>query len=153
MEALLLAAAQGLDAAGIGGWARGGPNVYPVANVAHVLGVIALVGAIGIVDLRLAGAWRELPLAALAEALTPVAVAGLVLLLASGTLLFAADGPALAKSQTFHVKLGLIALALVNAAAFRWRRAATGPVARVMALASLGLWLAIVVTGRMIAYS
>lgn len=150
MEALLLAAAQALDSAG---WARGGANVYPIANVAHVLGVIALVGAIGIVDLRLAGAWRALPVQPLARALTPLAIAGLLTLVASGTLLFAADGPALAKSKTFHIKLGLIALALANAAAFRWRRAARGSVAPAMAIASLALWLAIVITGRMIAYS
>lgn len=154
MEPLLLAAAHALDATGMGAWARGAPLAYPVVNVVHVLGVIALVGAIGTLDLRLAGAWPALPLPALARALTPVAIAGLLTLVASGVLLFAADGTALAKSSAFQLKLGLVLLALANAALFRrrWHGGEPGPATRAMAIASLGLWLAIVVTGRMIAY-
>lgn len=155
MEPLLLAAAHALDAAGIGAWARAAPLAYPVANVAHVLGVVALVGAIGTLDLRLAGAWADLPLPPLARALTPVAIAGLLTLIASGILLFAADGTALAKSSTFQLKLGLVLLALANAALFRrrWHGGETGPATRAMAAASLALWLTIVITGRMIAYT
>lgn len=152
---MLLAAAQALDAAGIGAWSRGSALVYPVANVIHVLGVIALVGTIGTLDLRLAGAWRGLPLAPLADALTPVAVAGLFANIASGILLFAADGPALARSSTFHLKLGLILVAVANAGLFRrrWRGAEPGRAGRAMALASFTLWVTIVIAGRMIAYS
>ena len=74
-------------------------------------------------------------------------------------MLFAADGEALARSFTFHLKLILLALVLVNAAAFRWhwRRAAgegyvPSRLARISALVSIGLWLAIATVGRLIAY-
>lgn len=154
MEALLLAAAHALDTAGIGGWARGSAGVYPTANVVHVLGVVALVGAIGVVDLRLAGAWRALPLVPLVRALTPVAAGGLIVLIPSGVVLFAADGVSLSRSFEFQLKLGLLALAVVNAALFRWRwrggEASTGD--RALAAGSLILWIAIIITGRMIAY-
>lgn len=152
MSEVLLAAAQTLDAIGVGPWARGSGAVYPVANVAHVLGVVALVGAIGILDLRIAGAWRDLPQDRLSRALTPVAVVGLAIMVVSGFVLFAADGAALSRSGVFQLKLALIALALANAALFRWR-AGAGAAARPLAMLSIGLWVAVVIAGRMIAYS
>lgn len=160
MEAALLAWAQWLDAAGLRQWAGGGAWVYPLANTLHLLGLVMLVGGIGVVDLRLAGLWRGLPVAPLSRALTPVALAGLAILVASGTVLFAADGEALARSATFHRKLILIALALANALVFRlaWQgRAEAGEplpaLGRAMAAASLLLWLSVGTLGRMIAYS
>lgn len=160
MESALLALAGGLQAAGLENWARGTAWVYPVANVLHVLGVVMLVGAIGVVDLRIVGFWHRLPLLALSRALTPIAVAGLAVQVLSGLVLFAADGEALARSATFHLKLVLLALVLINAAAFRWhwRRNATGfgyrpttPV-RLSALTSIALWLGVATVGRLIAY-
>jgi hypothetical protein len=134
-----------LAASGITAWASGG--VYPLANVIHLFGLVLLIGAIGIVDLRLLGAWPALPLDALQRALTPLAVAGLVLLVASGSVLFAADAESLAGSSVFRWKLIVIALALVNAVLFRRIRRPA------MAAASLAAWLSVAVLGRMIAYS
>lgn len=152
---MLSAAAAWMDAAGVRAWAGG--EAYPWINMIHLLGLVMLVGAIGVVDLRVAGAWCGLPAAALSRALTPVAAVGLAILLASGVLLFAADGAALATSWVFRVKLVLIALGLANVAAFHWLLRpdvddAPGA-ARAMALASLGLWLTVGGLGRMIAYS
>lgn len=160
MEPLLTAAAAWLDTAGIGPWARGSALVYPVANTLHLLGLVMLVGGIGIVDLRVMGLWRGLPVAELSRALTPVAIAGLILMVVSGTILFAADGAALARSAIFERKLLLIAAALANAAVFRriwnphmarWIDSAPRP-AQIMAGASLLLWLAAGASGRWIAY-
>lgn len=157
METLLAGAAAWTEAAGVGPWARSSGLIYPVANTLHLLGLIMLVGGIGVVDLRIAGFWRSLPLEPLSRALTPVAIAGIAILAASGFVLFAADGRSLAHSWVFHVKLWLIALALANAVAFRLRTrrgvAELAPLARTMAVASLGLWLAVGTMGRMIAYS
>ncbi len=157
---MLLAAAAWLDAVGIGGWARGSALVYPVANTVHLLGLVMLVGGIGVVDLRVAGLWRTLPIAPLSRALTPVAVVGLLVMIASGVILFAADGRALAASDIFYRKLVLIALALANAVAFRWIwgdriggwSGSVPLAARLMAVASLALWLAAGTLGRWIAY-
>jgi hypothetical protein len=156
----LLAIAVWLDAIGFGHWARSARLVYPVANVVHLLGLVMLVGGIGVVDLRLAGLWRTMPLPPLARTLTPLAIAGLCALAASGPILFAADGVSLAASSMFHLKLVLIALALANAVAFRalWRRAPGGDIdghmpTRLMAGGSLLLWLGVMTAGRMIAYT
>ncbi len=161
MESALLAFAGWLDAAGARQWASATPWVYPAANVLHVIGVVLLVGGIGVVDLRVIGLWRRLPAVALSRALTPIAVAGLALQAASGLILFAADGAALAGSGVFRLKLLLIVAALANAAAFRaaWRRRPdksgfiARPVARLSALLSIALWLAVATAGRLIAYT
>ena len=160
MEGALLAAAGWLDAIGFGPWARGSGLVYPIANTLHLLGLVMLVGGIGVVDLRVAGLWRRIPIEPLSRALTPVAIVGLIVMAASGSVLFAADGRALAASGIFHRKLVLIALALANAVAFRWIWGdriggwlGQVPVAaRVMALVSIALWLAVGTLGRWIAY-
>lgn len=159
METALLALNGWLDTLGLVDWARGSAAVYPWANVLHVIGVVLLVGGIGIVDLRIAGWWRALPLEPLSRALTPVAVAGLAMQAASGLVLFAADGEALAASDTFHLKLGLLFVALLNAAAFRFGSqwsvnggSEPGALARASALLSLLLWLAVATAGRLIAY-
>lgn len=164
MEAALLALAGWLEAAGVGAWARGAAWVYPAANVVHLLGLVMLVGGIGIVDLRILGLWRGLPLAALSRALTPVAVVGLGIQVASGLVLFVSDAKALAASPIFQLKLLLIALALTNAVLFRlaWGsgagsgarggKAVPAAPARLSAAASLLLWLAVGAAGRLIAY-
>ena len=142
-----------------GVWAGG--EAYPYANLVHILGLVMLVGGIGILDLRLAGLFRRIPAAPLTSALTPVALAGLLLMIPSGATMFAADAAALVNSTTFRSKLLLILLALGNAAAFRflWQNRIEQwdidpPVwGRLMAATSILLWLSVAALGRWIAYS
>ena len=138
-------------------WAGESAYAYPAANVAHVLGLVLLLGGIGIVDLRLIGLFRAIPLQPLARALTPLAIAGLLLQVLSGSILFAADAAALAQNGTFRFKLTLIALAVANALLFRWKAGGLavepGLGLRLMALVSLLLWVTIAICGRLIAYS
>ncbi len=135
---------------------RGSANAYPVANVLHLLGLVMLVGGIGLVDLRVAGAFRNLPLRPLAAALTPIALAGFAILALTGPLLFSADATALVQSTVFRWKLALILVASANALLFRWLwRDRVEPVPaqlRLLAIGSISLWLSIAALGRMIAY-
>jgi hypothetical protein len=155
---LLVEVAEAVARTPFAAWAAGSPSAYPAANTLHLLGLVLLVGGIGLVDLRLLGAFPRLPLQPLAEALTPLAIAGLVILVASGAVLFAADAVALAGNGSFRWKLGLMGAALLNALAFRfrYRRIDGAPPdlpARLMAALSLALWLAVGTYGRLIAYS
>lgn len=154
MEGLLSPAAAWLADTGVRDWA--GAAAYPWINTLHLLGLVMLIGAIGIVDLRVMGVWPALPASALERALTPPAIAGLVILLVSGTLLFAADGATLAGSTIFHAKLMIVAIGIANALSFRalLRRRVAGPpiIARIMAAASLAFWLVAGTLGRLIAY-
>jgi hypothetical protein len=159
MEPLALAAR--LEATPLGLWARGSAIGYPLANLVHLLGLVMLIGAIGVLDLRLLGLFRRLPAGALAQALIPIAAAGLALMILSGFVMFAADAGALVRSALFRWKLVLIAAALANVAAVHliWRRrleswsGAVPAAARLTAAASLGLWLAAATLGRLIAYA
>lgn len=153
--------AEAVATSGPAQWIGGSALAYPVANTLHLLGLVMLVGGIGVVDLRLAGLFRALPPEPLSRALTPIALAGLALMVPTGAIMFAADAASLAGSAVFRWKLALIAAALANAVAFRllWRRRLAiwdddPPVAgRIMAAASILLWLTIGALGRAIAYA
>lgn len=114
--------AAAIEASLIGGFARGSAWAYPAANLIHLLGLVLLLGGIGVVDLRIIGFFRMLPLDAVMRALTPIAIGGLAMLALSGPILFAADAAALARSDIFARKPALIGIALLNAAGFHWIR-------------------------------
>ena len=130
---------------------------YPLVNTLHIIGVALLFGAIVPLDLRLAG-WRREAAAVdgLSRLLLPVAICGLLLAACAGLLLFATDARAYAASPLFQAKMMLVVLALLNALALRsidWRRAS--PPGRRVALAgaaSVALWLAVIILGRLIGY-
>ena len=137
--------------------------VYPLVNAGHIAGIALLFGAILPLDLRLLGAWPAVPIARLARVLVPVAMAGLVLAAATGLLLFSVSAVKYAGTPLFPVKLGLIAAAVANALLLRrapeWTLALIpevqtipGPRLRAAALLSLGLWLAVILCGRFLAY-
>lgn len=137
--------------------------VYPLVNFAHITGIALLFGAIAPLDLRLLGAWREVPLAALARVLVPVSMAGLLLAAATGLLLFSVSATKYAGEPVFLLKLGLIAAAVANALLLRrapdWTLARIPELSapatarlKVAALLSLGLWLAVILCGRLLAY-
>jgi hypothetical protein len=130
---------------------------YPLVNALHIVGVALLFGAIVPLDLRLAG-WRRGvgAVGPLSRLLLPVAIFGFLLAAVAGLLLFATDARAYAESALFRAKLVLIAAALANAWLLRridWRgtRSSDRRVA-VAAAASLLLWLAVIVVGRLIGY-
>jgi hypothetical protein len=83
-----------------------------------------------------------------------VVIAGLVLILVSGLLLFAADVDTFLYSRVFWIKMGLVVLLLVNGGALTAaeRRATRGDEGawdwlRLTAKASLALWLSITFAG------
>jgi hypothetical protein len=136
---------------------RGSYWAYPALNALHVLGIALLVGGILPLDLRLLGLWRTVPAAPLAAVLVPSAVAGVVLVLATGPLLFAVRPEDYAANPYFQAKLAVVACAILNALLLRrapgWRRdAGAGARVRLAAVLSLALWLAALFCGRMIAY-
>lgn len=157
MTTPLTGLAQAIEGTAFATWATGSALAYPIANTVHVVGAILLVGAIGVVDLRLLGLMRTSPLRTLSRTLTPIAIFGLLLMFASGAVLFAADASALSTSRLFLIKLGLVVLAVANAVgyqiAFRHLADPAPSSVRLMALASLVLWFSVVVAGRWIAYA
>jgi len=134
--------------------------LYPAVETLHIVGFAVLVGAVAMFDLRVLGFGRQLPVRALGRHLLPWSAASMLLVLPTGLLLFIADPEALLANRVFLLKLALIALAGLNALVFHagpWRGAdawaARAPARAVLhALLSLGLWLAVIASGRLIAY-
>lgn len=154
--------AAALQASGLSEVLRASVWLYPLVNTGHVVGIALLFGAIVPMDLRLIGAFRSVPLEPLAAALVPTAVAGLLLALATGALLFATRPLDYVVEPLFGIKLALLAAAVLNALWLRldphWRRlgAAVGvpprPGWRWHGALSVLLWLGVITAGRLIGY-
>ena len=153
---IIAATMTALEQSSLGAAARGSAWLYPLANLSHVLGAALLVGAIATFDIQVLRHAKNV--GAIARAVTPVAAFGLALQLASGTVLLAADAMPVVVNPAFQFKMGMLALGLINIAAFRWRFAgrlqAEAPLDGAAGFAALSLasWLLVLLAGRFIAY-
>lgn len=135
-------------------WITTNPVVYPALEVVHITGIALLVGNLVLVELRVWGLGRTLPLPALARLGLTVSLIGFGLAAASGLLMFASQAAELMANRVFVIKMGLLTLAGANAGLFHARDGLTrlDTLARVQTALSLGLWLGVIICGRWIAY-
>jgi len=146
-----------LEASGLGEVARNSLWLYPIASVLHVLGIAVLVGGILAFDLRVLGAARQIPLAAAARLLLPLARGGFAVAVVAGLVMLAADATHLAANPAFFVKAMLLLAACANVVLFhailpRDLAMPTGGFVRASAAGSAVLWLSVAASGRAIAY-
>jgi hypothetical protein len=148
-------AALGLPA--ISGWPAiaSHPWLYPALECVHIVGVALLLGNLLLLELRVWGHGRTLDIQALARLALPLSVAGFGLLALSGLTMFAAAPAELLSNRVFVIKISLVMLAGLNAAAFHARGGLRrqDSMARAQTLLSLGLWLTVIICGRWIAYA
>ena len=136
--------------------------LYPAVETVHIVGISVLVGSIAILDLRLLGFSRSLPVRVLAAHVLPWSIASFALILPSGLAMFVAHASDLIASPVFALKVCLILAAGTNAAVFHagiYRGAAQWdvnlmppPAARLAAALSLLLWVSVIACGRLLAY-
>ena len=130
----------------------------------HVIGITLFVGTIAMVDLRLLGvSWRAVPVSQMTARILPYTIAGFVIMFITGLLLFYAIPVRSWHSIWFRAKMILLLAAAINIWFFhrrvqrdraRWDEIVLPPLrARVAAALSLGIWLTVIVLGRMIAYN
>jgi hypothetical protein len=120
---------------------------YPLVNAGHIAGIGMLFGTV--VPMSVVSLLGSPPAPVLVRALRPFATAGVLLAVVCGGLLFIAQAGEYVANGWFRAKLALIALALANAV---WHLRSTVLPAPA-ALASLVLWTAALVSGRMIGFS
>ena len=137
---------------------------YPIVETVHVLALCLFLGFAVLMDLRLLGVTlRRRAVSEIVERLVPWIVAGFVLMVISGVLLFYSDPVKFYQNIFFRVKSVMLILTGLNVWVFhsrtfrrvaQWDRALVTPVAaKVAGAVSLVLWTGIVVTGRLIAYN
>jgi len=141
-------------------WLLGSNSIwaYPTVLTLHTFGMMVLVGAALMIDLRLLGFARGVPLQSM-DRLFGIMWVAFVLNAVTGTMLFVADAAKRGPQLIFWTKLALVGVGLVTAVALRrsnFRGSAEPPVisgaARRLAIVSLLAWSAAVTAGRLLAY-
>jgi hypothetical protein len=137
---------------------------YDLIESVHVWALCLFFGLAVMFDMRLLG-WtmRRVPVSEVARRLLPWTAVGFVVMVISGTLLFSAIPLRSYQNIFFRAKMIMLMLAGVNVWIFHsgvYQRVATWDAnsvtpraARVAGALSLVLWVAIVLSGRMIAYN
>ena len=127
---------------------------YPLLEVLHIVGIAMLLGSLLLLELRVWGLGGALPLEPLARLALPLTLAGFALAATTGSLMFASQPGDLIANRVFVIKMGLVMLAGLNAASFHARGGLrrVDRLARAQTLLSVGIWLAVIVCGRWIAY-
>ena len=135
-------------------WIVSHPLAYPALEVMHIVGIALLLGNLVLFELRVWGFGRELPVQPLARLALRLSLLGFALIGASGLLMFAGQPAELLANRVFVIKMGLVMLAGLNAAWFHARGSLQllDRGARRLTVVSMGLWLAVIICGRWIAY-
>ena len=148
-----------LDATPLSTWLKESPSIWsqPMVLTLHTMGLSVLVGACGVLDLRLLGVSRSIPLVAFRWVFRAVAV-GLAVNLVTGILLFIKNPVTWAGSIPFLIKMLLVVASVATVVPIRRHvlsDAANGDVTasvRVMAIVSIVAWSSAVTAGRLLAY-
>jgi hypothetical protein len=150
-----------LEASAIGVALRDVSWLFAAVKAVHLAGIAMLAGSIAVLDLRLLGFRRSIPVRRLAGRVLPWTAASFFLIVPSGLAMFVANAGELIANPVFAVKICLILLAGANAGIFHagaFRRAAQWNVdampptaARAAAAVSLALWVSVIACGRSLA--
>ena len=141
-----------------------GSWMFPALETVHVFSLVAVLGAIAVVDLRLLGlGGHGHSVTFLSRQALPFTWVGFALAVASGSLMFLGQVGEYATNPAFQLKLLLIVLAGLNMLAFHgltwksvahWDQDSPPPLAaKVAGGLSLVFWIGVIACGRWIAFS
>ena len=141
-------------------WVHESPSVWaqPTVLTLHTMGMAVLVGAAWVLDLRLLGISRNVPLSAFRWVFRAVA-AGLIVNLATGIVLFVARATDWGTAIPFLIKMGLVIAGAATLLPLRSyvlgsdpESREVSPRARLLAIASIVAWSGAITVGRLLAY-
>jgi len=159
----LLSSCQWIETTSLSTAIREGALYYPILGAFHLLSIAWFGGMVLMSDLRILGAGlRHESVSEVLSQFRRWKWVGFAVVLVSGGLLWWAEPVVCYKSVSFRIKMALLLLVGLNALVFRNRIYATsaagdgGPVttkrARIAAWVSMLLWVALIFTGRGIAF-
>jgi len=141
-------------------WVHESPSVWaqPTVLTLHTMGMGVLVGACWVLDLRLLGISRNIPLSAFRWVFSTVAVS-LSVNVVTGALLFAQRATSLGLAIPFLIKMLLVVASVATLVPLRSLVLRSDPgecevsgSARVLAIASIVAWSGAITAGRLLAY-
>jgi hypothetical protein len=157
MAAALLPLFEGLQHTYLGETIRHSATLIALLEIVHLIGLALLLGTILMVDLTLLGhGIGRQPVALVARELQRWTITGLVIMLASGPLIFFSEAVKCYKTPFFWIKMLLLALAIFFHFTVHRRVTLAEPPARredarMIARISLALWVGVALAGKGIA--
>ena len=149
-----------LETTSIAVWLAESPSVWamPTVLTLHTTGMAVLVGASWVLDMRLLGINRNVPLSAYRWVFRAVAI-GLIVNLITGVLLFMKNATTWGTALPFLAKMAFVVASAATILPIRTYvlNSGAGPSkisdrARMLAIASIVAWTAAVTAGRLLAY-
>jgi hypothetical protein len=138
------------------------PWSFPALEITHLLGLTVVFGGMVLLDLRLLGMGRVLPISLLQRHILPCVWLGFAVAAASGIWLILYEATKLMTDPAFVIKMILLPLVALNAWFMHhyaqrelasWDvHAVSPPWVRLSAVLSLLMWCVILACGRLIAY-
>lgn len=149
-----------LEGSSLSVWVREAPTIWAFATIItlHTFGMGVLVGSSAVLDLRLLGFGRGIPLGPLST-LYRVFWSGFWLNLVTGTLLFCADATSRGTQWLFFVKMTFVIVGVILTVRLRQHvfggnaePTVVSLTAKRLALLSLMAWVLATSSGRLLAY-
>lgn len=135
--------------------------VWPLMEILHFFGLSLLLGSLLVIDLRLAGFFRQINIAA-THSLLPWTFIGFGINLTTGILFYIGDPMHYTANMGFRIKIVLVLVAGLNALWYylaidkkltSWDpHGDTPPLAKTIAFISLVSWTGVLLLGRLIPY-
>jgi hypothetical protein len=140
---------------------KSSPLLWPLCEALHFVGLSLLIGGAGLIDLRLMGLFKSIPVAAVMQ-VRKWAALGVVINVVTGALFFVGAPDQYVTNPAWYAKLAFLLVAMINVAVFettqgrRMLTLAAGentPASFKLAGAvSLGSWFLVLYFGRMLPF-
>ena len=137
------------------------PFLWPLCETLHFVGLALLIGGAGLIDLRLMGFFKTIPLAAVTQ-VRKWAALGVAINVVTGSLFFIGAPDQYISNPAWYAKLAFLAVAIINVAIFettqgkRMLALAAGedtPASfKVAGAVSMGSWFLVLYFGRMLPF-
>ncbi|HEX7079635.1 MAG TPA: hypothetical protein VF329_01300 [Gammaproteobacteria bacterium] len=156
-----------LAATGMADFVNAHDWVWPLCEILHFVGMATLIGTVGLVDLRILGFGKGIPIQHL-ERLVPFGVVAFIVNASTGFVFVAGNpvgGPQYyLENLSLQLKLLLMVIAGINVLVFYFTGIAKAadavapdgdapPAAKIVAATSLVAWFGVIFFGRMIMYN